>query len=159
MRTLPQRGRGALALFAVALVAAALAPARGAAETGGAGQVENGGNLGNTAFDRQGMWVWYVSRSEGGSVGAIVARAKRNDVGTVYVKSGDGGTYWSQFNASLVGALHRAGLSVCAWQFVYGDAPEAEAQVGAAAVRAGADCLVIDAEAEYEGKYAAADLY
>ena len=88
---MPLRRPGALALFAalVAVAVAALAPAWGAAETGGAGQVETGGNLGNSAFDRQGMWVWYVSRSEGGSVGAIVARAKRNDVGTVYVKSGD----------------------------------------------------------------------
>jgi len=159
--SLPQRRPGALALFAalVALVAAALAPAWGAAETGGAGQVEGGGNLSNTAFDRQGMWVWYVSRSEAGSVGAIIARAKRNDVGTVYVKSGDGGTYWSQFNAGLVAALHRAGLSVCAWQFVYGDAPMAEARVAAAAVKRGADCFAIDAEADYEGKYAAADTY
>ena len=161
MRILLQRGRGAPALLAalVALAAAALAPALGAAETGGAGQVEGGGNLSNTAFDRQGMWVWYVSHSEGGSVPAIVARAKRNDVGTVYVKSGDGGTYWSQFNRGLVGALHAAGLSVCAWQFVYGDAPVAEAKIAAAAVKRGADCFVIDAEADYEGKYAAADTY
>ena len=33
--------------------------------------------LRNTPFDRQGMWVWYVERSEGGSVPAIAARAKR----------------------------------------------------------------------------------
>lgn len=105
------------------------------------------------------MWVWYVSRSEGGSVGAIVARARRNGVGTVYVKSGDGGSYWGQFSRGLVTALHRAGLSVCAWQFVYGDAPLAEARVAAAAVKRGADCFAIDAEADYEGKYAAADTY
>jgi hypothetical protein len=35
----------------------------------------------------------------------------------------------------------------------------AEARVGAAAVEEGADCLVIDAEGDYEGKYAAADRY
>ena len=56
-------------------------------------------------------------------------------------------------------ALHRRGIDVCAWQFVYGDSPVAEAKVGAAAVAKGADCLVIDAEGDYEGKYAAADLY
>jgi hypothetical protein len=55
--------------------------------------------------------------------------------------------------------LHRGGLSVCAWQFVYGDRPLAEARVAAHAVAKGADCFVIDAEGEYEGKYAAADLY
>jgi putative peptidoglycan binding protein len=149
----------ALLTTLAALAAAALAPAGASAETGGAGQVEPGGNVSNTAFDRQGMWVWYVSRSEGGSVGAIVARAKRNDVGTVYVKAGDGGGAWSQFNTGLIQALHRGGLSVCAWQFVYGDNPVAEARVAAAAVAKGADCFVIDAEADYEGKYAAADRY
>lgn len=161
MSVLSQRRHGALALLAAvaSLVATGLSPPGAAAQTGGAGQVESGGNLSNSAFDRQGMWVWYVSRSEGGSVGAIVARAKRNDVGTVYVKSGDGGDYWSQFSRGLVQALHRAGLSVCAWQFVYGEHPLAEAKVAAAAVRRGADCFVIDAEADYEGRYAAADRY
>ena len=45
----------------------------------------------------------------------------------------------------------RAGLRVCAWQFVYGADPVAEAAPGARAVAAGADCLVIDAETAYEG--------
>lgn len=130
-----------------------------AAETGGAGQVEEQPALGSTPFDRQGMWIWYVSRSEGGSVPAIVARAKRAGIGTVYVKSGDGDDVWNQFNRSLVKALHAGGINVCAWQYVYGDSPVAEAKVGAVAVRRGADCLVIDAEAEYEGKYASADRY
>lgn len=153
-----------MALLAV-LLAAAFMPAAASAETGGAAQVETapapetGATLGNTAFDRQGMWVWYVSHSEGGSVGAIIARAKANDIGTVYVKAGDGAGAWSQFSRGLVQALHQGGLDVCAWQFVYGDNPVAEAKVAAAAVAKGADCFVIDAEAEYEGKYASADRY
>jgi hypothetical protein len=148
-------------LLAVLTVVATIAqmPASAAAETGGAGQVEQAPALSNTPFDRHGMWIWYVERSEGGSIAAIVARAKRVGIGTVYIKAGDGGSVWSQFTPSLVQALHRGGIDVCAWQFVYGDAPAAEARVGAAAVRNGADCLVIDAEGEYEGKYAAADLY
>jgi hypothetical protein len=105
------------------------------------------------------MWIWYVSRSEGGSVARIAARAKSAGIGTLYIKAGDGVTTWSQFNRRLVGALHARGLDVCAWQFVYGDSPVAEAKVGAAAVRRGADCLVIDAEGGYEGKYASADRY
>jgi hypothetical protein len=48
---------------------------------------------------------------------------------------------------------------VCAWQYVYGDHPITEAQLGAAAVEDGADCLMIDAEVEYEGKYAQAQSY
>jgi hypothetical protein len=156
-----QRRRGALALLAAlaALVAAVLSSAGATADTGGAGQVESGGNVSNSAFDRQGQWIWYVSSSEAGSIRGIIARAKRNDVGTVYVKSGDGDDYWSQFSRGLVQALHRAGLSVCAWHFVYGDQPLAEARVSAMAAQRGADCFAIDAEADYEGKYAAADRY
>jgi hypothetical protein len=48
---------------------------------------------------------------------------------------------------------------VCAWQYVYGNHPVEEAQVGAQAVHDGADCLVIDAEGEYQGKYVAAQSY
>ena len=163
-----QRRRRALAppVLVAALTAACLAlPASGAAEVattaepGGAGQVEEAPVLRNTPFDRQGMWIWYVSKSEGGSVPAMIARAKRNGIGTVYVKSGDGSTVWNQFNKQLVERLHRGGTDVCAWQFVYGDHPAAEARVAITSVKRGADCFVIDAEADYEGKYAAADLY
>ena len=48
---------------------------------------------------------------------------------------------------------------MCAWQYVYGTNPAGEAELGAEAVANGADCLVIDAEAEYEGHYAAAQTY
>src|SRR5205085_12423592 len=50
-------------------------------------------------------------------------------------------------------------VRACAWQYVYGRHPIIEAYVGANAVRAGADCLVIDAEGEYEGKYIQAQAY
>jgi hypothetical protein len=156
-----QRRRLALALLTIvaALAGGGALAAPAGAEPGGTGQVEEAAPLGNSPFDRQGMWIWYVSHSEHGSVAAIVARARRAGIGTVYVKSGDGATVWSQFNKSLVSALHRGGLDVCAWQFVYGDHPTAEARVGATAVARGADCLAIDAEGDYEGKYAAADRY
>jgi putative peptidoglycan binding protein len=162
----PRRRRFAARLALLAALAASLAlPASGVAaeagggETGGAGQVEEAPVLSNTPFDRQGMWIWYVSKSEGGSVPAMIARAKRNGIGTVYVKSGDGTTVWNQFNKQLVERLHRGGIDVCAWQFVYGDHPAAEARVAITSVKRGADCFVIDAEADYEGKYASADLY
>jgi hypothetical protein len=48
---------------------------------------------------------------------------------------------------------------VCAWQYDDGASPAGEATLGARAVASGADCLVIDAEAEYEGKYGAAQTY
>ncbi len=143
-------------LFVMALLA--YMPAAACASLGGTGGVSEAPN-GDSPFDRQGMWIWYVSRSEGGSVPGILARARQGGIGTVYVKAGDAGSVWNQFNRSLVGALHGGGLDVCAWQFVYGERPVAEAKAGAAAVRRGADCLVIDAEASYEGRYAAAERY
>jgi len=105
------------------------------------------------------MWIWYVSQSDGGSAGAIIARAHAAGVLTLIIKSSDGGHYWSQFSPDLVHELRAGGLHVCAWQYVYGSEPQAEARAGARAVDAGAQCLIIDAEAEYEGRYAAAASY
>src|SRR5262249_27084337 len=130
-------------------------PASAHASTGGAaGTRASGLEPPATAFDREGMWIWYVDRTEGGNLARIAARAKSHGIGTLYIKSSDGGSYWSQFNSPMVG-----GLRDCAWGFVYGDSPLAEARVAAAAVKRGADCFVIDAEGQYEGKYAAAERY
>jgi hypothetical protein len=112
------------------------------------------------AFTGNGMWIWELPKSDGGDLAAIVAKARAASISTVFVKSSDGPTNrWAQFDAPLVAALHAQGLRVCAWQFVYGTSPEAEARLGADAVAAGADCLVIDAEGQYEGKYAQAQRY
>jgi Putative peptidoglycan binding domain len=110
-------------------------------------------------FDGNGIWIWYVSRSSGGDYTAIVTQAKRYGVDTVFVKSSDGTRWWSQFSPTLVSELKSAGLHVCAWQFVYGSQPATEATLGARAAQSGADCLVIDAESSYEGKYAQAQEY
>ncbi|MGK2956514.1 MAG: hypothetical protein ACSLFI_12710, partial [Solirubrobacterales bacterium] len=110
-------------------------------------------------FGKPGMWIWYVDSSEGGSLSKIIKRAKRADIGTVYIKSADGMDTWSQFNKPMVRRLQRAGLDVCGWHYVYGVGPGREAKASAAAKRRGADCFVIDAEAEYEGNYSGADRY
>jgi peptidoglycan hydrolase-like protein with peptidoglycan-binding domain len=113
-----------------------------------------------TAFSGQGMWIWYLSQSNGGSIAAIAAQARAAGVTTVFVKSSDGSSnYWSQFSTGLVQSLHATGLKACAWQYVYGSNPTGEANLGAQAVANGADCLVIDAEAEYEGRYGSAQTY
>ena len=112
-----------------------------------------------TAFDEDGMWIWYVGDSSGGSPSAIADRARAHGIGTVFVKSADGQHYWSQFSTGLVSALKSRGLNVCAWQYVYGDFPRDEASVAAHAIDKGADCFVIDAEVQYEGEYPAARKY
>jgi peptidoglycan hydrolase-like protein with peptidoglycan-binding domain len=111
------------------------------------------------AFTGNGMWIWQLANSDGGDPVAIAARAHAAGVSTVFVKSSDGTTQWAQFNPALVQALHANGMRACAWQYVYGSDPTGEASLGTNAVLDGADCLVIDAEKQYEGRYAAAQQY
>jgi hypothetical protein len=151
--------RGRLAALLVGLLLAGLALT---ADPGGAGAKKAPARTIHRAADSlagRGMWIWYISRSDGGTLSSIVATARQYGVSTLIIKSSDGPTTWSQFNPSVVSALHASGLRVCAWQYVYGNHPLLEAQVGAQAARDGADCLVIDAESEYEGKYIAAQGY
>jgi Putative peptidoglycan binding domain len=111
-------------------------------------------------FAGSGMWIWQLNASDGGDLAAIAARAHAAELATVFVKSSDGpADRWAQFNAGLVQALHADGVRACAYQRVYGADPIGEARLGVDAVADGADCLVIDAETEYEGRYAAAQRY
>ena len=105
------------------------------------------------------MWIWELPNADSGNVSSIIADAHRYGVGTLIVKSSDGSSGWPQFNRTLVSELHAGGLRVCAWQYVYGNHPAREASLGAGAVHLGADCLIIDAETEYEGKYVSAQTY
>jgi hypothetical protein len=136
-----RRARG---LFALAVLVLALALPAGALAS---------------PFKGNGMWIWYVSQSNGGNLDKIAHKAHHHRMSTVYIKSADGSGNWSQFTHGLVSGLHKRGLKVCAWQFVYGSHPGAEAKRGGDAKRDGADCLVIDAEGDYEGRYAQADRY
>ena len=106
-----------------------------------------------------GMWIWVVKRSHGGSADRIARKALRHGVETVIVKAADARTRWRQFNSPLIAKLKSYGLRVCAYQFVYGRYPRTEAARGAEAARAGADCVMIDAEGHYEGRYLAAQTY
>jgi hypothetical protein len=168
------RGRSVLAIVAVLLALGATGSAVAVAASGGAGlgegqkpppagattprpsapKVGKGNPLGG-----RGMWIWEIGSSDHGSLAAIIAQAKHYGVSTLMIKSSDGTGMWSQFSSSLVSTLHANGLRVCAWQYVYGNNPVAEANLGAQAVRDGANCLLIDAESQYEGKYVSAQTY
>jgi hypothetical protein len=149
-------------IVAAALVATAmLLSAGGTAASGGALSTvhSSGGGKSHSPYRGDGMWIWYVNKSSGGNLSKIARKAKKHGIRTLYIKSSDGANAWSQFTHGLVKYFHHRGLRVCGWQYVYGGHPKAEAKQGAAAVHKGADCLVIDAEAEYEGRYGAADTY
>lgn len=111
-----------------------------------------------SVFDGNVMWIWMLSRA-GGSAAAVADRAQRHGIDTVIFKAANDTTYWPQFSPALVSELKARGLNVCGYHFVYGGAPVAEARVSARIVRAGADCLMIDAEGAYEGRYRQAARY
>jgi peptidoglycan hydrolase-like protein with peptidoglycan-binding domain len=149
IRVLDKRGRRSNLIGPIRVVKPPKAPPAGPAAASS-----------GTAFDGAGMWIWQLGRSSGGDPLAIAAQARAGGIGTVFVKSADGASdYAGQFTPALVQALKAQGLHVCAWQFVYGTNPDGEAAQGIAAVQAGADCLVVDAETNYEGKYAQAQRY
>ena len=147
-RRVPHARTAPLALLAALLIVAVAFS--GTASAGGKS---------HSPFRGQGMWIWYVSKSSSGKLSRIAKKAKRHGIRTLYIKSSDGTNTWDQFTRPMVKFFHRHGLRVCAWQYVYGSHPKIEAKRGAQAVNKGADCLVIDAETEYEGRYRAADTY
>jgi glycosyltransferase involved in cell wall biosynthesis len=113
-----------------------------------------------SAFDGQGMWVYVLPDSNGGDVDSIALDARARGVTTLVVKAGDGTRYWPQFSRELVDALHARGLKVCGYGRIFSRKPVTEARVSARAVtEAGADCFVVDAEKEYEGRYTQARRY
>ena len=115
----------------------------------------------NAAYpvDGEGMWVWVVKRSHGGNPDRMAQKALRHGVDTVIIKGADARTRWRQFSPLLISKLKAYGLKVCAYQFVYGRYPRTEANLGARLARSGADCLMIDAEGHYEGRYRPAQAY
>jgi hypothetical protein len=163
-----RRRRNLSALLATSLLAAlaagslssgALSQTPGSTPTPAPTPTPETGQKAKSPLTGDGMWIWYVNRSSHGKLGKIASKAKSRGIETVLVKSGDGTHYWGQFSSSLVSRLHARGLNVCAWQFIYGRKPAKEARVGAAAVARGADCLVMDVESQYEGRYPQASTY
>jgi Putative peptidoglycan binding domain len=149
-----RRRRTALALTLLAgLLAVAAGPLAGGASS------QTSADAQKNPLGGDGMWIWYLSKSSHGKLGAIAKKAHGHGIDTVLIKSGDGTTYWGQFSSGVVSGLHSRGLNVCAWQFIYGRKPGREARVGAAAVARGADCLVLDVEGQYEGKYPQASYF
>ncbi|MFN8133140.1 MAG: peptidoglycan-binding protein [Solirubrobacteraceae bacterium] len=170
----PHRTARPLAAFAAAAAACAALAGPASAATGGIIPVDpvpgatvptpttpTGGGDGTIAapFRGNGMWIWQIPKANGGNVDAITAQARKAGVRTLFIKSADGTGRWQQFSPQMVQAFHARGLKVCGWHYVYGASPKAEAIASAWAKTAGADCFVIDAETEFEGRYAQASIY
>jgi hypothetical protein len=103
--------------------------------------------------------LWVTQLAPGQSGAEVVAQAAAANMHTVYVKAAEGATPEAQFSAALVAEMRAAGATVCAWTFAVGVNPAAEAAAAVAAVHAGAQCLVVDAEGEYDSLYYPAQLF
>jgi hypothetical protein len=110
-------------------------------------------------FSGTALWVREVSAGKSGL--ALSEEAASAGVRTLYVKAADGIDPEPQFSSTLVSEMRSAGTTVCAWTFMYGLNPTAEASVAAASVGDGAQCLVIDAEGSggVPNLYGAAQLF
>jgi hypothetical protein len=117
------------------------------------------GASGAVAPPFRGTALWVNQLPAGRSGQQLNAAAATFGVRTLYVKAADGSTPELQFSSVLVSELHAAGATVCAWTFAYGQNPSSEAAAAVAAVRDGAQCLVIDAESQYETRYGAAQQF
>jgi hypothetical protein len=107
----------------------------------------------------KGAALWVTQPAPGQSGAEVVAQAAAAGMHTVYVKAAEGATAEPQFSATLVSEMRAAGATVCAWTFAVGANPAAEAGAAVAAVHAGAQCLVVDAEGEYDSLYHPAQLF
>ncbi len=138
---------GLSATLGLALSLGALAPAAGLAASSSAPQ----------PFTGQALWVNQVVAPQTGR--GLAAEAAGAGAKTLYVKAAEGSTAELQFSAVLVSEIRAAGERVCAWTFARGQEPAAEAAAAVGAVRDGAQCLVVDAEGEYDKLYGAAQLF
>jgi hypothetical protein len=89
----------------------------------------------------------------------LVAEASAAGARTVFVKAAEGSTPEPGFTPALLETFKAAGIRLCAWTFVYGLSPDGEAAAAIDAVHAGAPCLVVDAEGQYDSRYASAQRF
>ena len=145
--------RGTCARLLVALLVAVLAPAAGVdpAASFAAGTAD--------ASPFAGTALWITQLPPLATPAQLASEAAQAHAPTVFVKAAEGSTPELQFSSALVSGLRSAGVSVCAWTFVSGEDALAEAAAAALAVHDGGQCLVIDAESAYEGRYAAAQAF
>ena len=97
-----------------------------------------------------GMWLHIYGRSEGGNAKAVVARAKRSGLSTLYVQTGSSKKGWigTPVLKSLLPATKGTGIKVVAWDFPTLEHPKADAlrMARAAKYRCGG-CPIVSAVA------------
>ena len=113
----------------------------------------------------KGWFIWQPQATEGGNPVLAAKKAKAAGIKWVTLKIHErDGTYPFPFsNIDLVPwvtAFKNEGIEVWGWGYVYGDKPEAEANIAVQRlVQLGLRGYFIDAETEYKGKHAQASRF
>lgn len=107
----------------------------------------------------RGVWIWLLKQAEFGEVDRIIERAREAGLRWLAVKGGDGVHEWTQLTEETVRRIRAAGLQTLGWVYAYGQDTAREAAVARHVLSLGCDGLIIDAEAEYEGKAESAERY
>jgi hypothetical protein len=111
--------------------------------------VPDASSAGNPLAGRA-MWIWTLAASDGGRAPRIARRARTHGIDAVIIKAAHGTHALRQLSRGLIRRLQDTGIVVCGYHRSHGREPAAEARAAAQVATRGADCLVVDAEAEYE---------
>ena len=118
------------------------------------------------ALEGKGFYLWQILRTEGGSATAIANAAVQAGLTHVLIKIADGDhaynlhpTTGADLVPPVLQALRDRNIEVWGWHYVYGYAPNAEADIAISRIQQlGVAGYIIDAEMQYEepGRDAAA---
>ena len=106
----------------------------------------------------KGMMIWILSRCENGDPEAIARTAQAAGLTHVLIKIANGTRSFNldpdtgaDLVAPVVQSLKARGIAAWGWHYVYGDAPNSEADIAIQRVRElNLDGYLIDAEGEYK---------
>src|SRR3989337_462090 len=105
------------------------------------------------------VWVWNWRRCDGGDPAKVAARLRTAGCHGALIKAHDGPHWFDQGPPwrEIAAALKAEGLAIGGWAYLYGRDPAGEARlVGETVSYGGADLIVLDVEAEFEGQPQAA---
>lgn len=111
-------------------------------------------------LEGKGMYLWIISRVEGGDPNAIADLAKEAGMSHVLIKVADGSRAYNIDKEThidnvppLVAALRQRGIQPWGWQYIYGHNALTEARIAVERVRQfNLDGFVVNAEIEFKEK-------
>lgn len=106
----------------------------------------------------KGYYIWQVRHCENGDPSRIAALAREANLTYVLIKIADGAFPYNvdldngyDYARPAIKRLQAQGIQVWGWQYIYGNYPDQEAEIGVTrALELGVDGFVVDAELEYQ---------